>query len=713
MELIYAYIGKYRTFENQEISFSDKFHVSYDDEKKELTIERNPNYFDLYPGNIVGVSAILGKNAVGKSSLLDLIGKKIRNRKRDQEIWEQRDFNDPHKKISIFDTNNASKTDPMTLFQKDAYRNHYFLIYYYGKNAENQDLYIFESDAPYLYMDAFVERNELRSLDYYAGKGWISFVFLRNKNCNQILEDTQDYMVKEQQLQRNISIIRFLRRDYRNVFDREQTNQEENEVISVWRRYASLNNLYLYKQIDFLIENMKKKSPTMNMYSDDHYTVNIHFSDTDTFFDELKSDSYDKTEAIPDYRDFIFDSMEEEKKIVLAVLWHYTWFLFQAIIHPREKLTKDDPRELILKNMCKNDWVIPLKGDYAQAKDLYHQKIFLLLENDPDREYRNVAFSDIAHAEKALENFLENASACNIAYKYTQDQLSFTINKDTELDKDLHSVKSFFDDFLDEPIRKNMEQEDSLLGGFFKIDIQFFSDGEKENLAMFTSIDEQIRRNYAYKKKYILLFDEIERSMHPELCRNLVSNLVDFFQQYYPEKEFQIIIASHSPFIAGDIQQENIVLLERSGEMSITSKPEQSPFGQNIHTILKTQFFLDSTFGAHAETVMTELEKWLTSEQIDSTVTEQINAFLQGASAEYKYEKTCLTSTEETIRFLQTVIDNIGEPVLRNYFQRLLNRQKKKPVSRDTMIQYYEQQLEELRRLKQQEREQAEVKRYD
>ena len=49
MELIYTYIKNYRTFENQQISFSNKFSVIYDQENIMLSISENKNYLALLP----------------------------------------------------------------------------------------------------------------------------------------------------------------------------------------------------------------------------------------------------------------------------------------------------------------------------------------------------------------------------------------------------------------------------------------------------------------------------------------------------------------------------------------------------------------------------------------------------------------------------------------------------------------------------------------
>ena len=87
-------------------------------------------------------------------------------------------------------------------------------------------------------------------------------------------------------------------------------------------------------------------------------------------------------------------------------------------------------------------------------------------------------------------------------------------------------------------MHKNLAKEDSVLFNFLETDIQWLSDGEKENLSLFASIDEQISQS-PRKKKYIFLFDEIERSMHPDLCRRLIADLIDYLGQY-SEKQHEL-----------------------------------------------------------------------------------------------------------------------------------------------------------------------------
>ena len=75
MELLFLWIGQeYRKiFKDQLIVFSDKFHIEYFNNS--LIIKPNASFIDVYEQfeSIVGVSAIVGDNGAGKTSLLRYI----------------------------------------------------------------------------------------------------------------------------------------------------------------------------------------------------------------------------------------------------------------------------------------------------------------------------------------------------------------------------------------------------------------------------------------------------------------------------------------------------------------------------------------------------------------------------------------------------------------------------------------------------------------
>ena len=76
MELIYLWCENYHNIHNCGFSFSHDWNVDYRKETKELFI--HPNHLNKrvnpYPNYISNITAIIGKNGTGKSSLLDILG---------------------------------------------------------------------------------------------------------------------------------------------------------------------------------------------------------------------------------------------------------------------------------------------------------------------------------------------------------------------------------------------------------------------------------------------------------------------------------------------------------------------------------------------------------------------------------------------------------------------------------------------------------------
>ena len=72
MELVYLWVEEYKNIIGQGFNFSPRFECSYDEKKEELAINENKDYVSIFPENI-NVTAIVGENGSGKSSIYELL----------------------------------------------------------------------------------------------------------------------------------------------------------------------------------------------------------------------------------------------------------------------------------------------------------------------------------------------------------------------------------------------------------------------------------------------------------------------------------------------------------------------------------------------------------------------------------------------------------------------------------------------------------------
>ena len=135
------------------------------------------------------------------------------------------------------------------------------------------------------------------------------------------------------------------------------------------------------------------------------------------------------------------------------------------------------------------------------------------------------------------------------------------------------------------------------------IPIEQMSAGERQYLYTFStyiyhvlnllSIQESHRVRY---RNINLILDEVEICFHPEFQRRFIYELLGYIKRLFMNRNasFNILIATHSPFILSDIPQSNILYLD-DGKM-VMPEDIKNPFAANICDILYQSFFLKQGF---------------------------------------------------------------------------------------------------------------------
>jgi len=183
------------------------------------------------------------------------------------------------------------------------------------------------------------------------------------------------------------------------------------------------------------------------------------------------------------------------------------------------------------------------------------------------------------------------------------------------------------------------------------------------------------RAAYSYVQ---LVLEEVELYYHPELQRQLVRNILDGIKQAKLRhiKWISICIVTHSPFVLSDIPSNNVLALRKDGD----DASKIPCFASNIHEMLKLSFFLKhGTTGDLATWTTTRIAKCLRIYRWINEL-EPAPAFfpsLQGLPeeyafiGEYKTMYNALQFSEDGFKYvyspevLLSQINLIGEPVIR------------------------------------------------
>jgi predicted ATPase len=145
------------------------------------------------------------------------------------------------------------------------------------------------------------------------------------------------------------------------------------------------------------------------------------------------------------------------------------------------------------------------------------------------------------------------------------------------------------------------------------------------------STDSSNKPNELIRYKYVnVIFDEIELYYHPDLQRRFVHDIVNRLKKAQLKyiEGVNLLFVTHSPFILSDIPSSNILFLDRDGEYR--SGNDIKTFGANIHDLLKHAFFLEKgTMGEFAKSKINEIIRFLNRQEVNKQEEARIKALIE------------------------------------------------------------------------------------
>lgn len=238
--------------------------------------------------------------------------------------------------------------------------------------------------------------------------------------------------------------------------------------------------------------------------------------------------------------------------------------------------------QLYVDKMISEETVNGFINDLSETEELTGSEILYEILGGLDKE-RN-KFDDLIE----LLTMLNNQE--NWWVLYWQDKDSFLIKWE---DEDLRILRKQF--AIENIYFYNCELVSSEGRGAY-------SAGEESRINFLISMYDavqQVNKSQERSKNVLLLLDEIDAYYHPQFQIGMVDEILRIISLVFREYQVQLIFTSNTPLELSDIPHHNITYLDKGAVLEEVA--DLTTFGGNVCTLLKNNFFINSTMGMFAK----------------------------------------------------------------------------------------------------------------
>jgi ABC-type multidrug transport system ATPase subunit len=564
MELLYLWIKEYKGLKEVGLNLSNQFRFQYDESKRILDIAFAQNYIPNFFGeNITNFTGIIGENGAGKTSVLRYIieycSGGIHNNKDEQVIIIVR-IKDELKYYSFLD------------FKINTPDN-------FPSISKIEDLEKIKSSAITIFLSNTIDPTSFYATDYSKTQ----------------LGDTQ-----------NLSTWHLLHFDYQNKTGKDANNPllTFNEKIEAFSAQELIRMVRLLRWL-----NMKEnKNSADSNYKDfpikppPYLNLNLYFDREQSFDIELSK----LTLALNDY--FKLNKSKKNKFLLRA---------FQASVFHfvGEEKFVTGPEEMKIAYQKFPEKIFGYLNKKVKYKNIGDQSIVPELHDIFYYILKTGEFDFLSGRINQVQEFIH--------------QLGEFVFKRNILVHERGSIISV------ELTKANKSALEELIEDYYKVDrISGFADfyfshkpavesslssGEYAMLMVFARLNDMKLEKSRLKKPLLMLIDEAELALHPQWQKEFIFHFTDFITERFSDRQVQVILTSHSPFILSDLPPNCVVLLKKGNGKSevidsLTKRNET--FGANIHELFTDSFFLqDGLMGEFARRKIEELVTRLSNKE--------------------------------------------------------------------------------------------------
>lgn len=208
-----------------------------------------------------------------------------------------------------------------------------------------------------------------------------------------------------------------------------------------------------------------------------------------------------------------------------------------------------------------------------------------------------------------------------------------------------------------------------------KIKLNHLSSGERQFLYMMSTLVYHAinlktiatNPNRIQYNKLNLVMDEVEICFHPELQRQFINKMIGVLTRMKLNEHFDIniLLTTHSPFVLSDIPTANLLCLEK-GEPKKGDEVLQQTFCANVYDLLSNHFFMRQFIGDFAAK---KLDNWVEEVKMFREKAVGNNLVDNSKMAKALYEKLTMVGDsfirENLMQYLYPYLDNVRDAKLK------------------------------------------------
>lgn len=638
IRLHYIWFKDYFGFHNQGINLSTKYNFSYDPSNqsvKELNKNKN-EYIDQFFGRNIDVTAIVGQNGVGKTSLLRFVLKLRSGDLIDTECVIVFEKDSELRAFKYYQDSNGQYIGKEIAIEgnKETYKDERLF------DELNIQRFPFARDIRFIYMTEMFNMSQYESP--ISGGDDLSFAAILH-------EQTEDGY-EEKHIQN--PVVRYIHR----ITDRqlqffangaeyvEQFHINYPSFVYISPNYDREAFIKLYVSI-----NSKNTNKTKEYHNNDYEIWAKKLSNK--FFGTIKdiNDEYAKAIIMNIISSFEYDADDsyEKRNALFSMIKQFYSSESSTSESSTWKSTYSFLRNIKESNDEYNNWLNNNKNQIRNKKSLFY------VDAEPYIKFMDY-LSEILNSEGA--HILDRYTICIPTSKMKKIQDFVNSYR-----KCVHIV-----DFLS--FSWGLSSGETLLLNQFGKLMHLF---EKDDIGYYLPEDVNSK---SIANNAVIMLDEAEVSFHPEWQRVYFNAFLNFIERNICKHgtHVQLIIATHSPIILSDIPKQNTVFLknDKSDARTICVGNKET-FAANIFSLYQNAFFMgESEIGAFAENKLCKLVKDIhklfdlsdhPDEETNKKVCQQISLsgdqyIRRKFEKEYQYYKDNYYSTHPDMRALDEEI---------------------------------------------------------